>query len=441
MSPKSIYYSIVSALCGFLFGFDTAVISGANLPLKALWGTSELFHGIFIMSVALWGTLIGAILGNFPCDVLGRKNTLFWIGVLFFISALGTALATDPFVFSFYRFIGGIAIGTSTIAAPAYISEIAPYKFRGKLVGFFQINIVIGILLAYISNYLFADFGGSNNWRYMLGVEAIPALAFLLLVVNIPESPRWLIIRKKNEVKGLEVLRKIFGNDQVSPQNILNNIKTEQNDLKLPKDPNRKNKNAFILAFFIAFFNQVSGINFILYYTPEIMVKAGFATEESLLSTVFIGGVNLIFTVWGLSLIDRMGRKHLMLIGSTGYLIGLSLIIYGFYHQSSPALNLLGILTFIAAHAIGQGTVIWVFISEIFHNSQRAKGQSFGASVHWAMASIITLFGSALINYFEPWLIFFAFLVFMCIQMLFVIFFMPETKGIPLEQIQLKNIV
>jgi MFS transporter, SP family, xylose:H+ symportor len=439
MSQKSIYYSIISALCGLLFGFDTAVISGANLPLKALWGTSEWFHGFFIISVVLWGTLVGAILGNFPCDALGRKNTLFWIGVLFFISALGTALATDPFVFSFYRFIGGLAIGTSTIAAPTYISEIAPEQFRGRLVGFFQINIVTGILLAYISNYLISDFGGSNNWRFMLGVEAIPALAFLLLVVNIPESPRWLIIWKKNEVKALEVLRVIFGNDQVSPQNIINNIKTEQNDLKFPKDPIQKNKNAFILAFFIAFFNQVSGINFILYYSPEIMEKAGFATEESLLSAIFIGVVNLIFTFWGISLIDKMGRKYLMLIGSTGYLIGLSLIIYGFYYPSSPSLNLLGILTFIAAHAIGQGTVIWVFISEIFNNSQRAKGQSFGAGVHWAMASIITLFGSALINYLEPWLIFFAFLVFMCFQMLFAIFIMPETKGIPLERIRLKT--
>jgi hypothetical protein len=219
----------------------------------------------------------------------------------------------------------------------------------------------------------------------------------------------------------------------------MNNINTEQKELKLPKEPNRKNNYAFLLAFFIAFFNQVSGINFILYYTPEIMEKAGFATEESLLSTVFIGGVNLIFTVWGLSLIDRMGRKHLMLIGSTGYLIGLSLIIYGFYHQSSASFNLLGILTFIAAHAIGQGTVIWVFISEIFHNSQRARGQSFGAGVHWAMASLITLFGSALITHFEPWQIFFAFMVFMCFQMVFVIFIMPETKAIPLERIQLKT--
>ncbi len=437
MSQNTIYYSLIAALSGFLFGFDTVVISGANLPIKALWSTSEWFHGFFIMSVALWGTFFGAILGNIPCDRIGRKSTLFWIGVLYFVSAFGTALATDPLIFSFYRFLGGLAIGASTIVAPTYISEIAPYKFRGKLVGFFQINIVLGILIAFISNYIFTGVGGANDWRYMLGVEALPALLFVFLVVKIPESPRWLIIKKNKEFKGMEVLKQIFGEDTISPQNILKNIRKEQQRLTYPKIEGKIKSNAFMLAFFIAFFNQASGINFILYYTPEIMEKTGFATEESLLGAIFIGGANVVFTLWSLSLIDKMGRKHLMVIGSTGYLLSLSMIVYGFYYQVSPVFNLIGIIIFISAHAIGQGSVIWVFISEIFPNKKRAKGQSFGAGVHWAMAALVTLFGPALINALQPWQIFLIFLVFMCFQFLFVIFIMPETKGKPLEQMQI----
>jgi MFS transporter, SP family, xylose:H+ symportor len=439
MSHKTIYYSIIASLSGFLFGFDTVVISGANLPIKELWKNSEWFHGLTIMSVALWGTLLGAVLGNIPCDRFGRKNTLFWIGVLYFVSAIGTALATDPYIFSVYRFLGGLAIGTATIAAPTYITEIAPYQYRGKLVGLFQINIVVGILSAYLSNYFLTGFGGSNDWRFMLGVEAIPALLFLVLVSSIPESPRWLIINKNQVEKGLAILTRLFDGGSTSPRHILQNIRNEQLDFKAAAPTFRKTNYAFSLAFFMAFFNQVSGINFVLYYAPEIMEKAGFATEESLLGTVFIGGTNLIFTLFGISLIDKMGRKHLMMIGSLGYLISLSMISYGFYSLSSPGFSLVGFLLFIAAHAVGQGSVLWVFVAEIFPNRLRAKGQSFGAGIHWAMAAIITLAGPYLITYIPVWQIFAIFLTFMGVQFLWVIFWMPETKGKPLETMLLKS--
>lgn len=436
MNNRPIYYAAVASLSGFLFGFDTVVISGANLPIKALWNTTEWFHGIFIMSVALWGTLLGAVLGNIPCDRMGRKSTLFWIAVFYFISAMGTALATDPYFFSIYRFIGGIAIGVSAIAAPTYISEISPYQYRGKFVGIFQFNVVLGILIAFVSNYALTGVSGANDWRLMMGIEAIPAFIYLLLVINIPESPRWLIVKKNKVEKGLAILKEIFVENHQGPQNILDNIRREQ-EIPLQSLARESDlKSPYVLAFFMAFFNQMSGINFILYYAPEIMENAGLATEQSLLGAIFIGGANLIFTIWGLSMIDKMGRKHLMIIGSIGYLISLSMVVYGFYSQAAPAFNLFGITIFISSHAIGQGTVIWVFISEIFNNNERAKGQSFGAGVHWGMAALVTLFGSALIAWLEPWQIFSIFLVFMIFQTAFVLMLMPETKGKPLERVK-----
>ncbi|TNF39722.1 MAG: MFS transporter [Cytophagales bacterium] len=435
MSKNPIYYSVIAALSGFLFGLDTIVISGANLPLKELWNSSEWFHGFFIMSVALWGTLLGAIFGNIPCDKLGRRSTLFWISVFYFISAIGTALATDAYFFSMFRFLGGVAIGVSTIAAPTYISEIAPYKFRGKLVGLFQMNIVVGILLAFVSNYLLSGVGGHNDWRLMLGIEAIPALLFLILVLNIPESPRWLIIRKKKLAQGLKILNEIFGENHESPETILRNIRNEQAESLANELSSTPYRNTYILAFLMAFFNQASGVNFILYYAPEILEKTGLAKEDSLFGAVLIGVANMVFTILGLILIDKIGRRLLMIVGSFGYLISLTMIILGFYTQADPVINLLGIIIFMSSHALGQGTVIWVFISEIFPNRQRATGQSFGAGVHWGLAALVTLFGSALISQLQPWQIFSIFLVFMVFQTVFVIGYMPETKGRPLEQV------
>ena len=273
----------------------------------------------------------------------------------------------------------------------------------------------------------------------MLGVEAVPALLFLVLVSNIPESPRWLIIKKNQVEKGLAIFARMFEGGSSSPKNILQNIRNEQLERETAYPNHQKSTVAFSLAFFMAFFNQVSGINFVLYYAPEIMEKAGFATEDSLLGTLFIGSTNLVFTLWGISLIDRMGRKHLMLIGSFGYVLSLFMISYSFYSLSSPVFSLIGFLLFIAAHAIGQGSVLWVFIAEIFPNRVRAKGQSVGAGVHWAMAAIITLLGPYLIKTIPVWQIFSFFLISMIIQCFWVIFIMPETKGKPLENILLQS--
>ncbi|MDN3669828.1 sugar porter family MFS transporter [Echinicola jeungdonensis] len=435
---KLFYYAITVSMAGFLFGFDTVVISGANLPIKQLWNTSEWFHGTFIMSMALWGTVIGALLAGYPTERLGRKVTLIWIGILFFISALGSALAPDPYTFSFFRFIGGLGVGASSIAAPTYISEISNPENRGRLGILYQFNLVLGILIAFISNYLLEGVGGQNDWRWMLGVEAIPAILYTLMVLGVPKSPRWLLIHQNNPAEALRVL-KLTTADKEARQ-ILNSIeidhlKTQSNTSSVFS---KKYSFPMILAFLIAFFNQLSGVNFILYYAPEILEKAGFGTSDSLFSSISIGVVNLIFTLIGMYLIDRAGRKQLMYIGSIGYIISLSMVALGFYIESSALFKLVFILTFIASHAIGQGAVIWVFISEIFPNKLRAYGQAWGCGTHWVFAALITLFGSVMINSFAPWKVFLFFAFFMVLQLLFTHYLMPETKGVSLEDLQSK---
>ncbi|REE05541.1 sugar porter family MFS transporter [Marinoscillum furvescens] len=436
MNARTLYYALVVGLAGFLFGFDTVVISGANLPIKELWQTSDWFHGTFIMSMALWGTVVGALLGGYPTDYLGRRTTLYWIGVLYLVSALGSALATDPYIFSFFRFIGGLGVGASSIAAPTYTSEIAPPKHRGRLVALYQFNIVFGILIAFISNYLLQGVGGANDWRWMLGVEAIPAAAYIIMVLGVPQSPRWVAIKKNDNEKALRILERSSSAQAARQQlqAILDDNKKEQTDQKPVFS--RKYSYPLILAFLIAFFNQLSGINFILYYAPEILEKAGFAASESLFSAISIGGVNLLFTMLGLYLIDKAGRKQLMYIGSLGYIISLSFTAYGFYFDASAGFKLAFILLFIASHAIGQGAVIWVFISEIFPNKVRAFGQAWGSGTHWVFAALITLFGAVFISVFEPWQVFAFFAGFMVLQLLFVAFMMPETKGVSLEDLQ-----
>jgi len=440
MRSKTLYWSITVALAGFLFGFDTVVISGANLPIKELWQTSPWFHGTFIMSMALWGTVVGALLGGFPCDHYGRKKTLFWIGVLYFISAAGSALATDPYLFSFFRFIGGLGVGASSVAAPTYVSEISSPSNRGRMVALYQFNIVFGILIAFISNYLLSGFGGDNDWRWMLGIEALPALAYILMIVNVPNSPRWLMARHGDEEGALAVLRRI-AKDESSASDMLTDIK---NDLSRSSGSEGESvfskvyRKPLMLAFLIAFFNQLSGINFILYYAPEILSVAGFGAADSLLSSISIGGVNLLFTMIGIYLIDKAGRKSLMFVGSVGYIISLGMIAYGFYADQGAIFKLVFILGFIASHAVGQGAVIWVFISEIFPNKVRAYGQAWGTGTHWVFAAVITTVGTVIINAFEPWMVFGFFAGFMVLQLLFVIFLMPETKGISLEDLQRK---
>ncbi len=437
MNKKLIIASITASLAGFLFGFDTVVISGANLPIKELWKTSEWFHGTFIMSMALWGTVVGALFAGIPTDKFGRKTTLIWIGVFYFISAVGSAFAPDPYSFSFFRFLGGLGVGVSSIAAPTYISEISPANNRGRLGIMYQFNIVFGILIAFISNFLLEGVGGDNDWRLMLGIEAVPALAYTVMVFGVPRSPRWLIIHQNNHEEADKVLQQLTK----SKEEAMAMVQTIKEDHQRTKGDvssvfSAKYKRSLMLAFLIAFFNQLSGINFILYYAPEILQKAGFGSSDSLLSSISIGIVNLIFTFLGMVLIDKAGRKQLMYIGSLGYIISLFMVAYGFYVESSALFKLIFILMFIASHAIGQGSVIWIFISEIFPNRVRAYGQAWGSGTHWVFAAVITLFGAVLINAFAPWVAFVFFGCFMVLQLLYTHFLMPETKGKSLEELE-----
>jgi sugar porter (SP) family MFS transporter len=424
--------SITVALAGFLFGFDTVVISGADQQLQILWQTTDFFHGTFIMSMALWGTVIGAIFANYPCDILGRKKTLVWIGIFYFISAIGSGFATDPYIFSIFRFIGGLGVGASTVVAPTYVAEIAPSHQRGRLVALYQFNIVLGIMIAFISNYLLTDFG-NEPWRWMVGVEALPALLYVFLVIGVPKSPRWLLI-KKNDLDGAARAHdELFG--AIDKERILEiyGSKSEINERLF----SITYKTPIILAFLIAFFNQFSGINAFLYYAPRIFQSAGLDQSASLLSSIGVGVVNLIFTMFGVYLIDRVGRRTLMYFGSAGYIISLSMVGMAFLNSWSGSIVPILFFLFIASHAIGQGAVIWVFISEIFPTHLRAKGQSFGSSTHWVLAALITVFMPvALANFSNPGYVFLFFAFMMVFQLLFVAYMMPETKGISLEKLQ-----
>lgn len=444
---KLLNWSIVAALAGFIFGFDTVVISGANQPIKDLWHTSTLFHGIFIMSMALWGTVAGALLGSIPADRYGRKKVLLWIGVLFAVSAFGTAFAQDPYTFSVFRFIGGIGIGVSSVVAPTYISEISTPATRGRLGALYQFNIVFGILIAFISNYILQGVGGVNDWRWMLGVLAVPAIIYTVMVMGVPESPRWLITKKNDQAAAKKILSQI-GVADVEKE--VSSIITSNQHEALARNTSSfftsKHNTIIWLAFMIAFFNQLSGINFILYYAPEILSRSGLGAKESLLNSIAIGGTNLIFTFVGLYLIDRIGRKTLLIIGSLGYIISLSLVAWSFSSHASPVFLMTFLLLFIASHAIGQGAVIWVFLSEIFPNKIRAMGQSFGASVHWVFAGIITLITPFFLDekngIFKdnPWPIFAFFAFMMVLQLIWVLTKVPETKGVSLEELEKKLI-
>ena len=436
--------SLTAALAGFIFGFDTVVISGANLPIKELWHTSPLFHGFFIMSMALWGTVIGAIFGGIPTEKYGRKRVLVWIGILFSLSAVGTAIAPDPYLFSFFRFIGGLGIGISSVAAPTYISEISTPDNRGKLGALYQFNIVFGILVAFLSNYFLQGVGGANDWRWMLGVLGIPSIIYSILVFRVPESPRWLIIHKGDNEGAKKILSKLGIVDvNAEVENIVTSYKHETSHGRSGIF-SKKYNTILWLAFLVAFFNQMSGINFILYYAPEILERAGLASKESLFNSIAIGGTNLIFTFVGLYLIDRLGRKTLLIIGSIGYIISLAMVAWSFYAHSGAGFLMIFLLLFIAAHAIGQGAVIWVFISEIFPNKVRAMGQSFGASTHWVFAALITLLTPVFLDANEgifkdnPWPIFAFFAFMMMLQLLWVLTKVPETKGVSLEELEKK---
>jgi MFS transporter, SP family, arabinose:H+ symporter len=431
MNKHLIFWSITVGLGGFLFGMDTAVISGAEQDIQKLWGLSSLQHGLAI-AMALYGTVVGAAFGGLPADRYGRKTTLLWIGILFFFSAIGSALADGLYAFMLWRFIGGLSIGASSVVAPVYISEIAPPKYRGRMVISFQMNIVIGILVAYLSNYWLE--GGANDWRYMLGIVAVPALLFSVIMWFTPETPRWLLLKKNDKDAALKILQKTEAYPEKALAAIAETHKeTDKNERLFTK----KYSFAIILAFLIAFFNQVSGINAIIYYAPRIFEMTGLGKETAMLSTTGIGVFNLAFTIAGWYLIDRLGRKQLMLIGSIGYIITLSCIAYSFFSAQYSFVPWL-VFLFIAAHAIGQGAVIWVFISEIFPTAVRAGGATLGSLTHWIFAAIIANVFPILAEKLGGGLIFSFFAFMMVLQLFFVLFLMPETKGISLEDLQKK---
>jgi SP family arabinose:H+ symporter-like MFS transporter len=430
---KILLWSVTAALAGFLFGFDTVVISGADKRLQELWHTSDVFHGSVVMAMALWGTVVGAIFGGIPTNSLGRKKTLIWIGVLFLVSAVGSSLANDPWTFAFFRFLGGLGIGASTIAAPAYVSEIAPAKDRGRLVSLYQFNIVLGILIAFLSNYLLRD-AGENAWRWMIGIMAFPAFFYTIIVFAIPESPRWLL-SKSRILEARAILEKIDPNADI--EDLMREMHFEE-DVEQKKETIFLKKYRFplMLAFLIAVFNQFSGINAFLYYAPRIFAEAGLEESAALMSSVGIGITNLVFTLFGVFLIDVLGRKVLMYIGSIGYIISLGLVSLAFFLQWEGMAVPIFLFLFIASHAIGQGAVIWVFISEIFPNHLRASGQAFGSSTHWVLAAIIPSMIPFLFSTIGAATVFLIFTIMMVFQLLFVIFMMPETKGKSLEELQ-----
>ncbi len=435
MNGRIFFWSLTSALAGFLFGFDTVVISGAEKTIQALWGLSPNLHGI-AMASALYGTVVGSLLGGWPADKFGRKATLLWIGILYFVGAVGSGLATNVTMFIAARVIGGLGIGISTVVAPMYISEIAPAKHRGRLAGMFQFNIVFGILIAFVSNALLAGVG-ENAWRWMLGVAAFPSLLYALMCFALPESPRWLLSRKGDREAALEVLQRI--EPEASRAEI-----AAQADAIIAASTRQVSSEHFwtarlqkpiLLAILIAFFNQLSGINAILYFAPRIFELTGLGAKAALLQSVGIGVTNLVFTFVGLWLIDRLGRRTLLYIGSFGYIASLGLTAWAFFtaHFSIvPAC----IFAFIAAHAIGQGAVIWVFISEIFPNRHRAEGQTLGSFTHWIFAALLTTFFPRMVASFPPGYVFSFFAGMMVLQLLWVKTMVPETKGVPLEQIQ-----
>jgi MFS transporter, SP family, arabinose:H+ symporter len=432
---KVVFWSITVSMGGFLFGFDTAVISGGEQAIQLQWALSDVMTGQMV-AMALYGTVIGALLAGLPCDRFGRKNTLIGIAFLYLLSAAGSALAPDVYWLMFFRFIGGLGVGASSVAAPMYIAEISPPAYRGRLTALFQFNLVLGIMVAYISNYLIGS-EGEMAWRYMLGVEVIPAVIFAVLIFKVPKSPRWLVTKKDDPKAALKVLTLIDPNSaQESLKEILSsNIYPEPTGLK--HFFSGKYNLPILLAFLFAFFNQVSGINAVIYYAPRIFNMTGMGADSSLLSSAGIGLVNLIFTIAGLALIDFMGRRFLMFLGSVGYIISLSFVAFAFFTESfSGILVPVWLFVFIASHAIGQGAVIWVFISEVFPNEVRAYGQSLGCGTHWVMAALIAGTFPYLAGALGGGPIFALFAVMMVFQLLFVWRLMPETNGLPLEELE-----
>ncbi len=437
MSTRIFFWAITSALAGFLFGFDTIVISGAEQTIQKLWGLSPGLHGL-VMGSALYGTVIGSLLGGWPTDRFGRKKTLLFVGVLYVLSAVGCGFATGVAMFVVARILGGIGIGISTVAAPLYISEIAPPAYRGRLAGMFQFNIVLGVLVAFVSNVVIAQIGGANAWRWMLGIAAIPSVVYAVMCLGLPESPRWLLSRRGDRAAGLEVLHLI------EPDLSEAQLNAHADEMVAAANTERTVASRFwtwrlrvpiFLAILVAFFNQLSGINAVNYFAPRIFEMAGLGEKAALLQSVGIGIVNIIFTILGLSLIDKLGRRTLLYIGSFGYILSLGLTSWAFSTQHYAIVPGC-IFFFIASHAMGQGTVIWVFISEIFPNRHRAEGQALGSFTHWVFAALLTTFFPIMVSAFAPASVFLFFCCMMVLQLIWVKTMVPETKGVALEAMQ-----
>lgn len=520
MNSRLFLWSIVAALAGFLFGYDTVVISGAEQAIQSLWNLSPGMHGI-VMGSALYGTVLGAIFGAWPTDRLGRRKTLLWVGVLYFVSAVWSGVATDAWTFSIARFIGGLGVGISTVCAPLYISEISPADRRGRLAGMFQFNIVFGILVAFVTNWMLKGVGGENDWRWMMGSEAFPALAYTLACFVIPESPRWLLARGREE-EAKDVLHAISPAapvEEIERTAAAMRATPEAASAPRPSLWSTSLRKPVLLAFLIAFFNQLSGINAILYFAPRIFGLTG--SENALAQSIGIGVTNLVFTFAGLWLIDRLGRRTLLYIGSFGYIVSLGLCALAFFtwapqfraasaavdvkaaagalEKANPArldalreglenskaalvaaaadpksgaepvnftpgaapeavkatadaalqqasqaagsgglMVLLCIFAFIAAHAIGQGAVIWVFIAEIFPDRCRAAGQALGSATHWVFAAALTTVFPMMMAALAPGAVFLIFTGMMVLQLIWVKLMVPETRGVPLEDMQRK---
>ena len=534
MYSKIFLFALTSALAGFLFGFDTVVISGAEKKIQNLWSLSDSTHGLAV-GMALWGTVLGSLVGGWPSDKFGRKNTLILIGGLYLVSAIWSALANDVNSFMIARFIGGLGVGISTIAAPLYISEISPPDQRGRLTGMFQFNIVFGILVALLSNYLIGLMENENGWRWMLGVEAVPALIYCVMCFSIPQSPRWLIANRNDRGGAEKVLRLInpeatgemIGSLASSIEASAKSDATQLENASNERFWTSRLRVPILLAILVAFFNQLSGINAILYFAPRIFQLAGLGESAALLNSVGIGVINLLFTFVGLYLIDRAGRRSLLVIGSFGYIASLGICAFVFsnyapqFKVANTAITLekavenmekkqglahataedienaqqrisdaklafvesagseeyqgdpvslrsdvtnaeltataaaslkeageksgnggtwvmLCIFSFIASHAIGQGAVIWVLISEIFPSQFRAKGQALGCFTHWIFAAGLTTVFPWVIGTFPPAYVFGFFCFMMVLQLIWVVAMVPETKGVPLEEMNRK---
>lgn len=445
MKPLVIRSAVVASLGGLIFGFDTAVISGTTESLKQVFGLDDAGLG-FTVTTALLGTILGALITGQPADKYGRKKVLYVIGLLYVVGALGSALTSDHLLFMIFRFLGGIGVGAASVCAPIYTAEVSPPAVRGRLVGLVQFNIVLGILLAYLSNYIIRMVAPEDvAWRWMFGVMAVPAVIFLLLLFTVPETPRWLMSVGR-DAEGEDVVRKLASTPEEADRQIAEietSLAAAQNSPKVPFFV-KEHRKVISMAFFIAMFNQLSGINAILYYAPVVMVDAGASPDSAFLMSVGVGFMNLIATMAALTVIDRFGRKRLMLIGSIGYLISLGFlaaVMFAYepnFTSTSAVLVLIGLMVFIAAHAFGQGAVIWVFISEIFPNRIRGRGQSLGSLTHWVFAAITSWAFPPIIGALGGGVAFGIFFVCMIGQLFWVIKVMPETKGVPLEEMEAK---